>query len=270
MYIPDHFRPTDEDVLALLRSPGAVDLVTIDGARAPRDDAADGLGRAGIAAGLGEHGALLGHVAIKNDQWREPALGESMAIVRGPDAYITPTWYAAKREHGRVVPTWNYVTDPRLRPAGHPRGRRPGWRRTSAAWSTRTRRRAQSRGAWTTRRAPTSTGQLRAIVGVELLIDRIEAKSKLSQNRSDADIEGIIAGLEADGERGRLGGDAPDPRGLTAALSRRAYGSVARSPSMTSRSSGSSTRSSAAWAFAFQTATSARSPAVSQARAIAS
>ena len=64
----------------------------------------------GTKPSAGERGALYGHVARNNDQWRKPARGESLAIVRGPDAYVSPSWYAAKTEHGRVVPTWNYVT----------------------------------------------------------------------------------------------------------------------------------------------------------------
>src|SRR5271156_1578735 len=55
-------------------------------------------------------GPLCGPVPRKNDRWRKPARGESLAIVRGPDSYVSPSWYAAKAEHGRVVPTWNYLT----------------------------------------------------------------------------------------------------------------------------------------------------------------
>lgn len=54
--------------------------------------------------------ALLGHLARNNEHWQQEVLGEALVIVRGPDAYVTPSWYASKREHGRVVPTWNYVT----------------------------------------------------------------------------------------------------------------------------------------------------------------
>ena len=105
MYIPAHFAAGDAVVDELLAKHGAADLITLT---------EDGL----IATllpflydpSVGEHGALYGHVARNNDQWRKPALGESLAIVRGPDAYISPSWYAAKAEHGRVVPTWNYVT----------------------------------------------------------------------------------------------------------------------------------------------------------------
>ena len=106
--MPAHFAPPDDDsVRDLLRHHGAADLVT---------STADGL----VATLLpfvydepsadGDQGRLLGHVARNNDQWRLPALGEALVIVRGPDAYVSPAWYATKREHGRVVPTWNYVT----------------------------------------------------------------------------------------------------------------------------------------------------------------
>jgi transcriptional regulator len=201
MYVPDHFRPPDDDVVALLRSPGAVDLITVTARGLLATMLPMAWDEPGSRPGLGEHGALLGHVAIKNTQWREPAIGESMAIVRGPDAYITPSWYAAKREHGRVVPTWNYVTI-------HAYGRLVIHR--DAAWlEANVRRLVEAHEAsrpepWSVDDAPRAyiDGQLKAIVGVELLIDRVEAKSKLSQNRSDADIEGTITGLEADGERG--------------------------------------------------------------------
>ena len=61
-------------------------------------------------SGLGHGARFSGHVARNNRQWKVPAIGEAMVIVAGPDAYISPAWYATKREHGRVVPTWNYIT----------------------------------------------------------------------------------------------------------------------------------------------------------------
>ena len=110
MYVPAHFKPDDAEVLALLGSGRAANLITAT---------ADGLlatmlplvhDRSEARAGLGRWGALLGHVARNNTQWRTPAVGEAMVILAGPDAYISPAWYATKREHGRVVPTWNYIT----------------------------------------------------------------------------------------------------------------------------------------------------------------
>jgi transcriptional regulator len=202
MYIPSHFAAGSAEVEELLARHGAADLITLteDGLLAtmlpfvyqPADPK------------TGEHGALHGHLARNNDQWRRPALGESLAILRGPDAYVSPSWYAAKAEHGRVVPTWNYVT-------AHVYGRLvvhddPGWvenlvRRLTAKHEAA---RAESPGQappWSVDDAPRPfvEGQLRAIVGVELQITRIQAKAKLSQNRPAADIAGVVAGLTARG-----------------------------------------------------------------------
>jgi transcriptional regulator len=184
----------------LLARHGAADLITLT---------ADGL----LATMLpfayepatGDLGALLGHVARNNDQWRRPAQGESLAIVRGPDAYVSPAWYAAKAEHGRVVPTWNYVT-------AHVYGQLvvhddPAWvedvvRRLTAKHETARTASAGQAPAWSADDAPRKfiEGQLRAIVGLELRITRIEAKAKLSQNRPVGDVAGIVAGLTARGQ----------------------------------------------------------------------
>jgi transcriptional regulator len=194
MYVPAHFAADDAAVEELLLNHGAADLIT---------PTADGLIATLLPfiheAGAGEHGALLGHVARNNPHWREPATGESLVIVRGPDAYITPSWYATKADHGRVVPTWNYVT-------AHVYGRLVihddvEWveglvRRLTAKHE------AASVRPWSVDDAPSRfiAGQLRAIVGVELAITRIEAKLKLSQNRSEADIEGVVEGLKTRGD----------------------------------------------------------------------
>src|SRR5262249_54032989 len=112
---------------------------------------------------------------------------------------ISPSWYATKAEHGRVVPTWNYLT---LHVYGqlviH----------DDVAWVENLVRRLTERHEagrdhpWSVDDAPPEyvAGQLRAIVGVEIIISRIEAKAKLSQNRPPADIDGAIAGLERRGE----------------------------------------------------------------------
>jgi transcriptional regulator len=194
MYIPAHFAPDEALVGELLRHHGAADLVTLT---------SEGL----VATMLpfvyvpeaGEHGALHGHLARNNPQWKLPVQGEALVIVRGPDAYISPSWYASKAEHGRVVPTWNYVT-------AHVYGRLIV--RDDAAWTEDLVRRltskheATSAHPWSVSDAPAEyiAGQLRAIVGIELLITRIEAKAKLSQNRPAADVEGVIEGLRARGD----------------------------------------------------------------------
>lgn len=199
MYVPAHFKPDDASVTELLRQHGAADLIT---------STANGLlasfipftyDEPGTRPDAGRHGALLGHVARNNSQWREAALGDSLVIVHGPDAYVTPAWYETTREHGRVVPTWNYITV-------HAHGRLlihddPDWvealvRRLTAKHE------AGRTDPWSVDDVPAGylEGQLRAIVGVELLIERLEGKWKLSQNRSEADVAGVIDGLDADGK----------------------------------------------------------------------
>ena len=199
MYVPDHFRPTDDDVRELLGHLDAADLIT---------PTANGLlatflplilEPGGSTPQAGEHGRLMGHVARNNRQWRTPATGEALVIVRGPEAYISPAWYATKREHGRVVPTWNYVT-------AHLHGElvvhddRDWVERNVRALVAR--HEARRADPWSVDDAPPAyiEGQLKAIVGLEVRITRVEAKVKLSQNRSAADVLGAIAGLEAIGD----------------------------------------------------------------------
>jgi transcriptional regulator len=194
MYTPAHFIPNSETVQQLLNHPGAANLVTIT----PQ----------GLLATLlpvvydpdvGEHGALQGHLARNNTQWSEPPNGEALAIIQGADAYVSPSWYASKAEHGRVVPTWNYTT-------AHVYGRLvihddPDWVSRQVRRLTGVHE-AGFDHPWSVDDAPERfiTGQLRAIVGVELVITRIEAKAKLSQNRPVADIDGVVAGLTARGQ----------------------------------------------------------------------
>ncbi|HJY57989.1 MAG TPA: FMN-binding negative transcriptional regulator [Streptosporangiaceae bacterium] len=200
MYIPAHFAVDDSQVRELLAKHGAADLITLtdDGLLATMLPFA-------YEPSAGEHGALYGHVARNNDQWRRPARGESLAIVRGPDAYVSPSWYAAKAENGRVVPTWNYLT-------AHVYGQLlvhddPTWveaivRRLTAKHEAARLASPRQPPAWSVDDAPRAfiEGQLRAIVGLELQITRIEAKAKLSQNRPVGDIAGIADGLAARGD----------------------------------------------------------------------
>jgi transcriptional regulator len=201
MYIPAHFAPDAALVDELLRNHGAADLVTVT----PGGLVATMLPfiyvpPAGPPA-AGQLGALHGHLARNNDQWKLGSAGEALAIVRGPDAYISPGWYASKAEHGRVVPTWNYVT-------AHVYGRfvvhdDPVWTEDLVRRLT-TKHEAYQDHPWSVDDAPRTfvEGQLRAIVGVELEITRIEAKAKLSQNRPPADVEGVIAALREQGDKG--------------------------------------------------------------------
>jgi transcriptional regulator len=194
MYTPAHFAADPDAVRALLARPVAANLITMTSH--------------GLLATLlpfvfdpsvGEHGALLGHLARNNGQWSEPPTGEALVLIQGADAYISPSWYASKAEHGRVVPTWNYST-------AHVYGNLvvhddPAWLDSLVRRLTDLHE-AGSERPWAVDDAPERfiAGQLRAIVGVELRITRIEAKVKLSQNRPDADVDGVVAGLAARGQ----------------------------------------------------------------------
>ena len=151
---------------------------------------------------VGPHGTLFGHLARGNPQWRDVEAAEAssdpgneaLAIFDGPDAYISPAWYEEKRLTGKVVPTWNYVT---VQAHGSlTLHHEPEWLRPHVG---RLVERHESRRPepWALEDAPDDyvATQLRAIVGLELRIDSLEAKRKLSQNRSDADIAGTVAGL---------------------------------------------------------------------------
>jgi transcriptional regulator len=194
MYVPEHFAMDDPAVQELLVHHGAGDLVTVTSQ--------------GLLVTLlpfvydstrGDRGSLLGHVARNNEQWRHTPVGEALVILRGPDAYITPTWYRSKSEHGRVVPTWNYVT-------AHVYGELVV--HDDVDWVGGLVRRltekheADQPQPWAVADAPPAfvEGQLRAVVGVELRINRIEAKAKLSQNRPEADIDGVVEGARGRGD----------------------------------------------------------------------
>lgn len=193
MYIPAHFAADPQAVQNLLAAPGAANLVTMtdQGLLATLLPFA-------FNPAVGEHGALQAHMARNNPQWSATPSGEALAIIQGPDDYISPSWYASKAEHGRVVPTWNYST-------AHVYGQLVV--HDDAAWLARHVRHLTGlhedgrEDPWAVDDAPERfiAGQLRAIVGVELVITRIEAKEKLSQNRSDADAKGVAAGLRAGG-----------------------------------------------------------------------
>jgi transcriptional regulator len=196
VYVPAHFKPSEADVQELLAHLGAADLITVTATGLLATMLPLVFDAPGSRTDAGPAGSLLGHVARNNRQWREPALGEALVIARGPDAYVSPQWYPTKREHGRVVPTWNYIT-------AHLHGRLvihddPAWVEANVRRLTATHEGPRPE-PWSVDDAPRAyiEGQLRAIVGVEVLVERIEAKFKLSQNRSDEDVEAVIAGFEA-------------------------------------------------------------------------
>jgi transcriptional regulator len=146
----------------------------------------------------GDFGMLAGHLARANPHQRHIATGatQGLVIFTGPDAYVSPSWYQAKQEHGRVVPTWNYAAvhaSGTLRLVDEPASLRRHLERLT------TRHEAGRTPEWKVSDAPGEfiEQQMKAIIGVEISITRLEGKWKMSQNRSDADIDGVVRGLSA-------------------------------------------------------------------------
>ena len=190
MYVPDAFRVEDVSSLHDAMETGRLsNLVTAT---------ADGPVATPLPLFLvrdeGVYGTLYGHVARANPQWKLPVIGDALAMFMGPDAYVSPSWYATKREHGKVVPTWNYV-------AVHAYGAVEFFEDADRLHDVVTRLTdlyEQPRAEpWAVTDAPERfvSAQLRGIVGVRLAIRRIEGKRKMSQNRSLADRAGVAAGL---------------------------------------------------------------------------
>ena len=193
MYVPRFNAMDDEAQLrALVDSVGAAQLVTAD---------ADGYPEATLLPVLWEGGTVIAHMARANPHWKHVTQGAPvLLVVTGPQAYISPSWYASKAEHGRVVPTWNYS-------AVHLTGRvhvREDAEWLQAAVDGLVERHESHRATpWRSTDAPPRyiAGQLRAIVGLEITVERVEGKAKLSQNRSEDDRAGVVRGLRSEGSR---------------------------------------------------------------------
>jgi transcriptional regulator len=192
MYLPPHFNVEDKQALheAMCAYPFAT-LVT---------NGADGPFATHLPLLLdpddGVFGTLLGHVARANPHSRQPQGDEGPALVifQGPQAYVSPAWYPSKREHGKVVPTWNYAIV-------QARGRLtirddPDWLLQQITAMTEMQEGPRPE-PWNVSDAPAPfvAAQLKGIVGIEIEITRIEGKWKVSQNRPEADRLGVSAGL---------------------------------------------------------------------------
>lgn len=188
MYLPPHFEITDTATLhdVVRRFPLATWATVVDGQALLNHVPFR------LDADAGAHGTLIGHVARANPVWRTP--GPSVLAFQAADGYVSPSWYAAKREHGKVVPTWNYAVvhahgTPEVvedRDALH------------AIVSSLTQAHESTRPApWAVDDAPADYVEqmLRAIVGIRIPVTRWVGKFKLSQNRSAADHGGVVAGL---------------------------------------------------------------------------
>ena len=192
MYNPPTFRIDDVgDIHAAMREARSATLVTVT-----ENGLIGTLLPMLLNESEGPNGTLYGHVARGNPQWRLVPVGEAMAIFNGPEAYVTPTWYAAKQETHKVVPTWNYV-------AVHAYGSVEFFDDADRLLDVVTRLTSlheQTRAVpWAVTDAPADfiKAQLRGIVGLRMPITRLDGKRKMSQNRSAADRTGVIAALSA-------------------------------------------------------------------------
>ena len=145
----------------------------------------------------GPNGTLYGHFARANPQWKELQDGaEALVIFAGADAYVSPGFYPSKAEHGKVVPTWNYIA---VHAYGTAEVFSDAERLLNLVSALTDRHEAGRAQPWKVADAPADyiDGMLKAIVGFAIPIDRLEGKRKLSQNRSPADIAGVREGLAA-------------------------------------------------------------------------
>ena len=196
MYEPTHFVEDNlETIHALIRARPLGLLISSD---------ADGVQANAVPfilnADAGPNGALKAHVARANPQWQHLKDGaRALVVFQGPDAYVTPSWYAAKKEHGKVVPTWNYaMVQVRGTVTIH---EHPQWLMPQVTALTEAHEGARAE-PWAVSDAPERfvDMQMRAIVGIEIAIEDIRGKWKVSQNRSEADQVGVAAGMAAEAE----------------------------------------------------------------------
>jgi len=195
MYVTPVFKEEDLPVLHdAIRQSGLATLVTLG---------ADGMEASHVPMLLDPEpapfGTLHGHVARSNPQWQRAAAdGHALAIFLGPDAYITPSWYATKQETGKVVPTWNYVA---IHVYGPVRFFDDANRLLAHVTKLTKRHEARRAAPWAVTDAPEDYigGQLKRIIGFEIPIARIEGKWKMSQNRPAQDRVGVVEGLVREG-----------------------------------------------------------------------
>jgi transcriptional regulator len=194
MYVPPPNLISDEaELRELVSAVGAAELITTG---------PDGYPLATLLPIIWRDDTVIAHIARANPHWQDIESGSpALLVCGGPDAYVSPSWYPAKAEHGRVVPTWNYSSV-------HLTGRvtvhdDPAWVR-DAVTELVERHEGSRAQPWHVEDAPSGyiAGQLRAIVGLSVRIERVEGKAKLSQNRSEADRRGVVEGLRAERTRG--------------------------------------------------------------------
>ena len=202
MYLPKHFEESRAEVLhELIRTHPLGLLVTLADAGLQANPVPFMLD----ADPAGGPGVLRAHVARANPLWRETRSDvEVLVVFQGPQAYVSPSWYPSKAEHGKVVPTWNYVM---VQARGTLRAiDDPAWVRAFVTRLT-TRHEAVQAKPWAVADAPPDyiEATARAIVGLEITLSALVGKWKVSQNRSAADRAGVASGLRATGREEAAG-----------------------------------------------------------------
>jgi transcriptional regulator len=196
MYQPPHHVEDRVEVMHALIRAHPLGLLVSAGPEGPVANALPFL----LDADVAPKGRLRAHLARANGHWRELAANPDtpvLAVFQGIDTYITPSWYATKRETGKVVPTWNYAMV-QVRGKARVMDDRD-WIAAQIDELTRTHESGLKPREWEVSDppAPFIEAQMRAIVGLEIEIAEISGKWKVSQNRPAADREGVVAGLRA-------------------------------------------------------------------------
>lgn len=193
MYVPAHFAENDRTVLhSLIRSAPFATWVN-QGESELQVNHIPFL----LDTSVGEFGVLRGHVARANPVWRTLSQTlPSVVVFQGPQAYITPSWYPSKREHGKVVPTWNYAV---VHAHGMPRLIEDPAALLRVVSDLTDAHEANRVLPWHVADAPADYVDklLQAIVGIEIPITRLVGKWKISQNQPLANRHGVVEGLAA-------------------------------------------------------------------------
>jgi transcriptional regulator len=200
MYLPPHFEESNVEILHnLIRARPLATVVTLS---------TDGLNANHIPLHLsqqsGQFGTLRGHIARSNPMYTDLVRGaEVLAVFHGPDSYISPSWYPTKREHGKVVPTWNYAV-------AHAYGafrviEDATWIRNMLDALT-TQQEASFSERWAVSDAPHEfvDQRIEAIVGIEMVITKLIGKWKVSQNQPVQNQAGVVKGLRELGENNNV------------------------------------------------------------------
>lgn len=195
MYAPSHFR--EDRIPVLQRTIAEIGFGTLIAA-----------GKEGLEAHHlpfllspepGDYGVLTGHVARANPVWKNVESGAAaLAVFLGPDAYISPSWYPTKKQTGKVVPTWNYVS---IHAHGEIEFSDDRSKLRDLVEKLTEKHEAGRSAPWAVGDAPSDyiSKMLDAIVGFNIRITRLEGKWKMSQNRTQEDIAGVRHGLAEDG-----------------------------------------------------------------------